>query len=117
WSTLLTSPVLTDGTDVTTFNFTKGNDGWDPLPELIANDIVRVNNPLPESAVRIHAFGDRIYVSNVSSRTVVRIYSVNGVLLKAIETDADTDFNFTAGLWVVVADAADGRKAVKVVTH
>ncbi|AVR45655.1 hypothetical protein C7S20_10495 [Christiangramia fulva] len=38
WSTVLDSPVLKDGTDITTFNFTKGNDGWDPLPALVAND-------------------------------------------------------------------------------
>ncbi|MCB0473369.1 MAG: thrombospondin type 3 repeat-containing protein [Flavobacteriaceae bacterium] len=38
WSTVLTTPVLTDGTEITTFNFTKGNDGWDPLPALEAND-------------------------------------------------------------------------------
>ncbi|WP_228852397.1 pectinesterase family protein [Aegicerativicinus sediminis] len=34
WSTVLTEPVLTDGTEITTFNFTKGNDGWDPIPLL-----------------------------------------------------------------------------------
>jgi len=38
WSTILDEPVLTDGTEITTLNFTKGNDGWDPLPNLIAND-------------------------------------------------------------------------------
>ena len=32
WSTVLTKPVLTDGTDITTYNFTKGTDDWDPLP-------------------------------------------------------------------------------------
>lgn len=34
WSTILTAPVLKDGTQITTFNFTKGTDGWDPIPEL-----------------------------------------------------------------------------------
>ncbi|WP_242118363.1 pectinesterase family protein [Aestuariivivens sediminicola] len=38
WSTVLTSPTLTDGTDITTFNFTKGNDGWDPIPQLNAEE-------------------------------------------------------------------------------
>jgi pectin methylesterase-like acyl-CoA thioesterase len=32
WSTVLTSPTLADGTEITTFNFTKGIDNWDPLP-------------------------------------------------------------------------------------
>ncbi len=36
WSTVLSSPVLDDGTDITPFNFTKGDDGWDPIAVLIA---------------------------------------------------------------------------------
>lgn len=38
WSTLLSAPILKDGTEITTFNFTKGNDGWDPIPSLIENE-------------------------------------------------------------------------------
>ncbi|WZL89598.1 pectinesterase family protein [Salinimicrobium sp. 3283s] len=38
WSTVLDSPVLNDDTEIKPFNFTKGNDGWDPLPNLIATD-------------------------------------------------------------------------------
>lgn len=39
WSTVLTEPILKDGTAITPFNFTGGSDGWDPLPGLIAGDI------------------------------------------------------------------------------
>ncbi|GAA4294008.1 pectinesterase family protein [Aestuariibaculum suncheonense] len=38
WSTVLSTPTLTDGTEITTFNFTKGNDDWDPIPTLIENE-------------------------------------------------------------------------------
>jgi len=38
WSTILTSPILTDGTEITTFNFTKGSDDWDPIPTLNAEE-------------------------------------------------------------------------------
>ena len=38
WSTVLTQPVLKDGTAITAFDFTKGSDGWDPLAGLIANE-------------------------------------------------------------------------------
>jgi len=34
WSHLLTTPTLPDGTEITTFNFTKGTDNWDPIPAL-----------------------------------------------------------------------------------
>ena len=38
WSTVLAQPTLKDGTAITPFNFTKGSDGWDPLPGLMAAD-------------------------------------------------------------------------------
>ncbi|WP_258103183.1 pectinesterase family protein [Marinoscillum sp. MHG1-6] len=38
WSTVLSEPKLTDGTDITLFNFTKGDDGWDPFQDLIDKD-------------------------------------------------------------------------------
>lgn len=34
WSKVLSTPVLTDGTEITPFNFTKGTDSWDPFPIL-----------------------------------------------------------------------------------
>jgi pectin methylesterase-like acyl-CoA thioesterase len=34
WTHILTTPVLTDGTEINTFNFTKGTDNWDPIPAL-----------------------------------------------------------------------------------
>jgi pectate lyase len=39
WATKLAVPILTYGTPITTFNFTKGSDNWDPLPQLIADEI------------------------------------------------------------------------------
>jgi hypothetical protein len=56
WSTVLTTDQLTDGTDITTFNFTKGNDGWDPIPLLNAiedsdyDGIPDVNDNCPDMA-------------------------------------------------------------------
>ncbi|APU68882.1 hypothetical protein GRFL_2158 [Christiangramia flava JLT2011] len=38
WATVLETPVLKDDTEITTFNFTKGNDGWDPLPQMESTD-------------------------------------------------------------------------------
>ena len=56
WSTVLTQPILTDGTEITTFNFTKGNDGWDPIPTLDAEEdsdydgVLDVNDNCPYTA-------------------------------------------------------------------
>lgn len=114
WSTLLATPQLLDGTDITTFNFTKGDDGWDPLPGLIANDITGVNGAIPTSSVDVHAYGDRVFVSNVQSDTWIDVYNLNGVLVKSLKTNTDTSFNLAKGFWIVAVYAADGRKAVKV---
>ena len=117
WSTVLTEPTLTDGTEITTFNFTKGNDGWDPLPDLIANDPTGINQLHAQSKVNVYAWGNKIYISNVKSDAVVNVYSVNGALIKVLKTRSDTNFNLEQGLWVIRVIAADGQKAVKVVTR
>lgn len=44
WSKVLSTPVLTDGTEITPFNFTKGTDGWDPFPILETITSLPTNN-------------------------------------------------------------------------
>ncbi|MCB0535800.1 MAG: hypothetical protein KDD14_26590, partial [Saprospiraceae bacterium] len=87
WSTLLTAPELSDGTDITTFNFTKGNDDWDPLPGLIADDMTGVSSTIPVSSVNVHAYGNQVFVSNVTSNTQINMYNLNGVLMKSFKTN------------------------------
>lgn len=117
WSTLLTEPTLADGEAITTFNFTKGTDGWDPLPGLIEQDLVSVRNVTPTSAVQVRAYSDRVYVSNVASSALVEVFSLNGTLHKSLVINGDKDFTLPNGLWVVYVTAADGRKTTKVFTH
>ena len=114
WTTLLTAPELSDGTDITTFNFTKGNDDWDPLPGLIADDMTGVSSTIPVSSVNVHAYGNQVFVSNITSNTQINMYNLNGVLMKSFKTNSDMNFRFTKGFWIVTVYAADGRKAVKV---
>lgn len=117
WATLLTDPVLTDGTEITNFNFTKGNDGWDPLPDLIDMDPIGSAREIPRSAVNIHSYGNTVFISNVKSDTQIRIFDTYGRLCKTLETNADMTFDFADGMWVVEVQAADGVKAVKVFLH
>lgn len=118
WATLLTAPTLTDGTAITTFNFTKGTDNWDPLPELIAADGTDgIAGLQSASSVNVYSSGNRIYVSNVKSNTRVNVYNMNGSLMKSFETNTDANFNFSNGLWIVKVNSADGQKAVKVLTR
>lgn len=118
WATLLSQPKLTDGTDITTFNFTKGNDGWDPLPELINADVVGVHYPAPVSAVNVHAFDHNVYLTNVKSPTRVEVFSIGGQLVQSLTAAADFTFPIVQnGIWIVHVRAADGEKTVKVITQ
>jgi exo-poly-alpha-galacturonosidase len=115
WSTVLSSPTLLDNTEITPFSFTKGNDGWDPIPELIAAESeVGIASVRPESSVQIYSSGNRLFISNVQSNSQVRIYNPNGSLINYFDTQADTTLNLSSGLWIVRINSIDGEKAVRV---
>ncbi|WP_232826532.1 pectinesterase family protein [Lewinella sp. IMCC34183] len=117
WATVLEQPVLNDGTDITPYNFTKGDDGWDPLPALIAENPTSLPGQQPESEVVLYGAGNRLYVTNVTSNTRLRVYDLQGKLLRAMDVDTDRNFPLPNGLWIVVADDHDGRRVGKVYTR
>lgn len=118
WATKLTVPTLTDGTAITTFNFTKGSDNWDPIPQLIANDpALGIRNYQALSSVNVYAYKNNIVVSNVKSNTKVAVYSINGSLVKSFETNTDTNFNLSTGIWIVSVKDEVGQKSVKLMTY
>ncbi|HEY6143222.1 MAG TPA: T9SS type A sorting domain-containing protein, partial [Flavobacterium sp.] len=69
------------------------------------------------SSVIVYGNKNNVVVSNVKSNTTVMVYSLNGALVKSFDTDTDTNFNLNAGVWIVVVQAADGQKVVKVMTY
>lgn len=117
WSTYLTTPVLNDSTPISTFNFTKGNDNWDPFPELINNDPLGVVNFNPLTKVNVYSFKNTVYLNNVVDTTTVNVYALNGSLVKSIQTSSDTNFDLKNGIWIVVVNATDGSKSVKLITN
>ena len=118
WSTSLTSPTLNDGTTaITTFNFTKGTDNWDPIPQLITNDTLENNQFQANTSVNVQAYKNNVVVSNVKSNTKVTVYSINGSVVKTFETNTDINFNMGSGFWIVTVKAIDGQKAFKISTN
>jgi len=116
WSTILSTPTLTDSTPITTFNFTKGTDGWDPLSSLIIADIsTRVVIPQSTSSVQIYTSEDKLFISNVKSNIRVEIYGLDGVMVQNCETGVDTNITLNKGVWIVKAMAFDGNKVIKVI--
>ncbi|VXB54346.1 conserved hypothetical protein [Flavobacterium sp. 9AF] len=116
WSTSLSTPYLNDGTEITTFNFTKGNDNWDPFPQLIADDVLG-NTPFEQiPTVKVTSFKNQIYIKNVTSLTAVKIYALNGALTQSFEINSDKQIEMSQGIWLVIINDANNQQSHKVIT-
>ncbi|MGJ5642249.1 pectinesterase family protein [Formosa sp. S-31] len=116
WSTLLTEPVLKDGTEITTLNFTKGNDGWDPIKEL--NQALSIEDVTANTnTVNISAFKGKLHITNVKTETSVQIYNLLGQQTYSLKTKTDRIIAIDNGIWFVKAKDADGTKTIKLVAH
>ena len=101
WATSLTTPTLTDGTAISPFNFTKGTDNWDPIPQLIANEALANNQFQTLTTVKAIAFKNTIAITNVKSDCEITIFDSKGVLFKKMSVNSDTNFTMPSGLWIV----------------
>ncbi|QOW10445.1 hypothetical protein Q73A0000_08725 [Kaistella flava (ex Peng et al. 2021)] len=112
WSKVLITPFLTDGTEITPFNFTKGNDNWDPFNL----EILGTTNNYSKTTVNIFTSEKSVYISNVKANTDVKVYHMNGSLAKMFTTKSDTNFELPRGIYLVTVQAKDGIKSVKVLS-
>lgn len=110
WSKVLTTPILTDGTEITTFNFTKGNDNWDPFNQATLS----TTGNAAQSSVNIFAAKKSVFVSNVKADTAVKVYSMQGSLIKSLRTKSNTNFDLNTGIYLINIQSNDGIKSVKV---
>ncbi len=67
------------------------------------------------SDVIVFAKDNKIYLSNLKSKTQVSVYNVLGALVKTAQADADTSLDIDSGVYIVNAKSADGEKSVKVI--
>lgn len=119
WTTILTTPVLSDGTEITTFNFTKGSDDWDPIPDLIAKDAtVRTHQEDLVSPVDVWSYQNQIMIQKVNVPTQVRIFDVQGVLHHSVLINGDAHITAPkSGIWIVHTSSREGNKAAKIFTY
>ena len=117
WSTVLTEPVLSDGTAITTLNFTKGNDSWDPIPALIEQDDATgiCKQVLSDNSLIISTDGVNVYVNGVRGQAIISVYGMDGALVKTLRVDEDARLQLGAGFWIVKAGNEEGIKSAKVV--
>ncbi|MCU4177273.1 pectinesterase family protein [Carboxylicivirga sp. N1Y90] len=117
WATQLPTPYLLDGTEITTFNFTKGADNWDPIAVLIANDpSTAISSVKSSPMVNVYAIESEIVLSNVNEHCVVHVYSTQGILVKTFIARKDSRFSLPNGCWIVNVRSQAGSKSVKVLT-
>jgi len=114
WSHVLTTPILTDATEISTFNFTKGTDNWDPIADLISNDPVTGITVPQLSSIQIYTNENRIIITNVKSNTRINIYRLDGTLFQTQVINVDSNFSIRKGLWIVKAISIDGNKTLKI---
>lgn len=113
WSTILSTPILTDGTNISTFNFTKGNDNWDPFASLSINELP---GNLSFSPI-VKAYNQKLYITNIHSKTEIKIYNMTGVLYNEFKTNTDMSIEIPNGLWVIKINSIEGFKSVKLLAH
>lgn len=68
-------------------------------------------------STNIKAIGNRVFVSNVKTKTEINIYSITGALVKSLSTNVDTDIDFKAGLYIATIKTIEGQKSVKLLTR
>ena len=102
---------------ITTLNFTKGNDSWDPIPALIEQDDATgiCKQVLSDNSLIISTDGVNVYVNGVRGQAIISVYGMDGALVKTLRVDEDARLQLGAGFWIVKAGNEEGIKSAKVV--
>lgn len=115
WSTSLTNPILNDGTVINTFNFTKGNDDWDPLPLLIASDPLSTHIVLTRKP-EVFSIKNNIYIQNIYEETTIEIFDLKGSKVKSLNINQNALVNMPKGMWIVVLKSNNKINKYKIIT-
>lgn len=84
WATVLSNPVLPDGTYISLYNFTKGTDEWDPFNAKDTH-IKTVQNDLPVDITYNNGY---VSIGSLNQDTVLHLYSTDGKLLQTTTVPA-----------------------------
>lgn len=116
WATVLAEPKLADGTEITTLNFTKGTDGWDPFPALIANDpAASICTPdVNGGQWTVFADGNLLHVQGIEGSTRIAVYGTDGQLVQNLETGSNVSLPLQEGIWIVRISDSQGTRTMKV---
>lgn len=91
-----------------------GAEVWIDDYELYRTDtVLGVDDFSSSVSADVKAIGSKVHITNVKSKTELKIYSLSGALVKSVNTKTDTDFSFKTGLWIAILKTEEGQKAVK----
>jgi hypothetical protein len=122
WSRILSAPILTaDNTAITTFNFTKGTDSWDPIPALVASDpVTDVPAIRPESSITVfpNPASEFVTIQRAGSKPVnLAIYDMKGikVMTKVLKSASETiDLtSLSTGIYIIAINGEKYKLVVK----
>lgn len=112
WATILQEPVLPDGTKISLYNFTKGNDGWDPFKDNKTS--VRQASDMP--FLSYSTARGKLRIDPVKEDTLVQIYSIDGRQLysQVLHNGSGDEWIMPSGLYIVKAESKQGKLIQKI---
>lgn len=63
----------------------------------------------------IFSNNDQVYIKNIKSSTKISVYSTTGSLLKSLNTNSDTNFTLSPGVYIVNTSSDKGNSSQKVI--
>jgi len=70
-----------------------------------------------ELDITVYAKQNKIFLSNLKSKTDVNVFNVLGALVKTAQLDSDTSLDINSGVYIVNAKSNEGEKSVKVIVQ
>jgi hypothetical protein len=88
-----------------------------PLGTTVAMPNLGINTFSKESDVTVSSSNNKVFFSNIKSKTNVSIYSLTGALVKSAVVTEDAGVAVENGVYIVKLQSAEGEKTTKVIVQ
>lgn len=112
WATVLQTPVLPDGTKISLYNFTKGNDGWNPFND----DNTSFNQAKDQPFIVNYTQDGLLQISQVREDTLVQLYNLQGMQIVSswLHSGDEHIWTIPAGIYILSASKQDMQYTQKI---
>lgn len=111
WAIDFTEPITADGVDFTLFNWTRGNDEWNPfaafgidtdaLPIPQSDSTTALHPSLKDAGITMYGYGNEVFIKGVVQNTSVQIYTLGGQLVSSRRIDTGACVFLPDGAYVI----------------